>query len=348
MKPISDKMPREKRTSLKDVAGAIGVSTTLVSIVLNGKAKKYRISDNMAKRVLDTALKMNYSPNLTAQNLRGGKSQLIGVIVTDISNPFYSTISRIIEDRASELNYTVLFSSSDENLENTKRLINVLRNKGVDGLIVVPCDGSEDALKVLFDDHIPLVLLDRHFPNLDINYSCLNNFKATELATEHLISRGYKNISVVSYETKMNHILQRVEGYEKTMKKAGLENNINISRINISNPKLEMYDELDFLIRQKNTDAVICLTNMLSINAIYCLNEMKVKIPEDIAFVGFNRSDVFNLLNSPITYIKQPIEQIANEAINILMEKITNGETAIKSMSIAEPELIIQNSTPKK
>lgn len=302
----------------------------------------------MAKRVFATAKEMNYSPNLVAQNLRGGKSQLIGVIVTDISNPFYSTISRIIEDRASELNYTVLFSSSDENLENTKRLINVLVNKGVDGLIVVPCDGSEEALKDLYDDNIPLVLVDRHFPNIDISYSCLNNFKATELATQHLIAQGYKNISVVSYKTKMNHIIKRVEGYENTMKKAGLENNINISRINISNPKLEMYDALNFLVRQKNTDAVICLTNMLSINAIYCLNDMNVKIPEDIAFIGFNRSDVFNLLNSPITFIKQPIEQIANEAINILMEKINSGELAIKLMSIAEPELIIQNSTPKK
>lgn len=341
-------MSREKRTSLKDVASAVGVSTTLVSIVLNGKAKQYRISENMAKRVFATAKEMNYSPNLVAQNLRGGKSQLIGVIVTDISNSFYSTISRIIEDRASELNYTVLFSSSDENLENTKRLINVLVNKGVDGLIVVPCDGSEEALKDLYDDKIPLVLVDRHFPNIDISYSCLNNFKATELATHHLISQGYRNISVVSYETKMNHILKRIEGYEKTMKKAGLENNINISRINISNPKLEMFDALDFLIQHKNTDAVICLTNLLSINAIYCLKEMNIKIPKDIAFVGFNRSDVFNLMNSPITYIKQPIEQIANEAIKILMEQITNGETVIKSNSIAEPELIIQNSTPKR
>ena len=341
-------MPKEKRTLLKDVASAVGVSPTLVSIVLNGKAKQYRISENMAKRVLATALEMNYSPNLTAQNLRGGKSQLIGVIVTDISNPFYSTISRVIEDRASELNYTVLFSSSDENLDNTKRLINVLVNKGVDGLVVVPCDGSEEAVKDLYDDNIPLVLVDRHFPNIDISYSCLNNYKATELATQHLIEQGYQNISVVSYKTNMNHIIKRVEGYENTMIKAGLKDHINLMQINISNQKLEMYEALDYLVRQKNSDAIICLTNMLSINAIYCLNEMDITIPEDLAFVGFNRSDVFNLLHSPISYIKQPIEQIANDAINILMEKITHGEKAINSMSIAEPELVIQNSTPKK
>lgn len=340
-------MSQEKRTSLKDVASAVGVSTTLVSIVLNGKAKQYRISENMTSRVFATAKEMNYSPNLVAQNLRGGKSQLIGVIVTDISNPFYSSISRIIEDKASELNYTVLFSSSDEDLEHTKKLINVLINKGVDGMVIVPCDGSKDTIKELKENKIPIVLVDRHFPDLDISYSCLNNFKATELATQHLIEQGYKNISVVSYKTEMNHIVDRVSGYEETMKKAGLTENINIRRIDLSNPRLEMHDAFNSLIKQ-NTEAVICLTNMLSINGIYCLKDMKVKIPDDLAFVGFNRSDVFNLLDSRITYIKQPIEQIANEAINILVDNISGSNNTSVPVSVAEPELIIQDSTPRR
>lgn len=341
-------MPRKKKVSLNDVAKKVGASTTLVSIVLNGKAKQYRISEAMEKRVTAIAKEMNYSPNLVAQNLRGGKSQLIGVIVTDISNPFYSTISRIIEDRANELNYTVLFSSSDEDLENTKRLINVLINKGVDGLIVVPCDGSKDVIKEVYDDDVPLVLVDRHFPDVSVSYSCLDNYRATELVTQHLIEQGYKNISVISYETEMNHIIERVAGYKDTMTKAGLGDHTKVKRIDLSNPRSEMYEALEGLIRKGNTDAVICLTNMLSINGIYCLKEMKVKIPEDIAFVGFNRSDVFNLFHSSITFIKQPLEQIAEEAINILVDKITGSKHAIGEVSIAKPELVIQNSTPKK
>ncbi len=340
-------MTKERKILLNDVAKAVGVSKTLVSIVINGKAKQYRISEKMEKRVFEVVNEMNYSPNLVAQNLRGGKSQLIGVIVTDISNPFYSMISRIIEDKANELSYTVLFSSSDENLVNTKKLIKVLINKGVDGLIIVPCDGSEEIIKNLQEDNIPLVLLDRYFPNLEISFSCLDNKKATALATQHLIDRGYKKIAVVSYLTDMNHMSDRVAGYENTMIKSGKEKNINIKRINISNQRMEMYGALDYLLKE-GTDAIICLTNMLSINGIYCLNEMKVKIPEDIAFVGFNRSDVFNLLHSPITYIKQPIEQIANEAINILIEKINHPGNLKKSISIGDPELVIQHSTPQK
>lgn len=338
-------MPRKKRTSLKDVAASVGVSTTLASIVLNGKAEQYRISEEMTRRVYATAKEMNYSPNLIARNLRSGKSQLIGVIVTDISNPFYSNISRIIEDRANEFNYTVLFSSSDEDLNNTNRLINVLINKGVDGLIIVPCDGSENSIRNLHDDNVPLVLLDRHFPNVDIRYSCLNNYKSTELITEHLIEQGYKDISIIAYETEMVHIKDRIAGYEGTMIKAGLKDKIMIEIINILNAKFEIRGVLENLINKKRSDAVIFSTNMLTINGIYYLNEMKIKIPEDIAVVGFNRNDAFNLFYSPITFIKQPLELIANEAVNMLIDQIENSGNAVKTSMVAEPELVIQKSS---
>lgn len=341
-------MAREKRISLKDVAKFVGVSTTLASIVLNGKAKQYRISEEMTKRVLDAALELEYSPNLVARNLRGGKTQLIGLIVTDISNPFYSSIARIIENRANELGYTVVFSSSDEDLKNTKKLIDLLLSKGVDGLIIVPCDGSEDIIKELHDSNTPLVLLDRNFPNLNVSYSCLNNYRATELATQHLIDQGYRSISLVAYKTEMNHILDRIKGYEDTMKKAGLEKNIHIKKVNLQNTKLEIYNALDILINKRKIDAVIFLTNMLSVNGLYCLTEMNVRIPDDIAVVGFNRNDVFNLFYSPITFIKQPIELIATEAVNILIDKIKCSELEIKSMGSSEPELIVGRSSLKR
>ena len=340
-------MKRNNRVSLKDVASSLGVSTALVSMVLNGKAKQYRIGDEMTKRVINAAKEMNYSPNLVAQNLRGGKTHLIGLIVTDISNPFYSMISRIVEDRAIELNYTVVFSSSDENLTNTKNLVDVLLNKGVDGLIIVPCDGSEKLIQELHESNIPIVLLDRYFPDIDVSFSCLNNFKSTVLATQHLINQGYNNISTIAYKTDMIHIRDRVAGYEDTMKKAGFEENINVKRVNILNPKIEIFRALDYFINKKKTDAVIFMTNMLSISGLYCLNELNVKIPDDLGVVGFNGNDVFDLFYSPITYVKQPVEQIAREAVNILVDKIMSNEYSKKSMVILDPELVIQKSSIK-
>ena len=341
-------MKRRNKVSLRDVANSVGASTTLVSIVLNGKAKQYRIGEEMTQRVIAIALEMNYSPNLIARNLRGGKTQLVGLIVTDISNPFYSALARIIENRANELGYTVVFSSSDENLENTKKLIEVLLNKGVDGLIIVPCDGSEQVIKELHESNTPLVIIDRNFPNLDVSFSCLNNYKATELATKHLIEQGFKNIALIGYKTEMNHILERIRGYEETMMNAGLEKYINIKKVNILNTKPEIYKALDILLNKRKVEAVIFLTNMLAITGLYCLMDMKIKIPEDIAVVGFNRNDVFNLFSPPITYIRQPLEQIGTQAVNILINKINNSELEIKSMVFSEPQLIVGESSLRK
>jgi len=340
-------MKTNKKTSLKDLASSIGVSTALVSMVLNGKAKQYRIGEEMTQKVLSIAKEMNYSPNLAAQNLRGGKTQLIGFVVTDISNPFFSIMTRVIENRAIELGYTVILGSSDEKFNNTKRLIDILLNKGVDGLIVVPCDGSEKIIEELHENKIPIVLIDRNFPNLDVSYSCLNNYKATVLATEHLIEQGYKNIALIAYKSDMSNVIDRIKGYEDSMKKAKFADYINVKRVSIVNAKIEVVKAITQLRDKVNPEAIIFSTNMISIQGLYCLNDMNIKIPEDIAVVGFDENDVFNLFYSPITCIKQPIEQIAIEAVNILVDKMKIGEYAKKSMIILEPELVVNKSSSK-
>ncbi|NLO71295.1 MAG: LacI family transcriptional regulator [Porphyromonadaceae bacterium] len=336
-------MSREGKVSLKDVAKAVGVSPALVSMVLNGKAKQYRIGDEIAKKVRKIAKEMNYAPNLLAKNLRSGKTQLIGLIVTDISNPFYANIARIVEDRANELNYTVLISSTDENFENTERLIEVMQNKGVEGLIVVPCDGSRELIKGLYESNFPVVLLDRYFPGIDVSSSCLDNFRATTLATTHLIEQGHRKISLIAYDTEMYHILDRIAGYEDTMKKAGFEVYIDVQKVNILNSKPGILDALQNMVHEKHIDAVIFLTNMLAINGLYSLNEMGVKIPNDLAVIGFNRNVAFDLHYSKITFIKQPIEKIAEQAINTLVSRIKNRNHLLKSF--LEPELIVQESS---
>ena len=335
-----------KKILLKDLANSLNVSTALVSIVLNGKAKEHRIGAAIAQRVIAAAKEMNYSPNLVARNLRGGTTQLIGLIVTDISNPFFAILSRIIENRAIELNYTVVFGSSDENPDNTNKLVQVLLNKGVDGLIIVPCDGSETTIRELHESNKPLVLVDRCFYNLDVSFSCLNNYKATELATQHLIDQGYRNISLLAYKSEMSNVIERISGYEDSMKKAGLSEFVYTKRVNKFNPKFEAYNALDDIIKKK-AEAILFSNNVLTINGLYRLNEIGLKVPDDIAVVGFDESDVFDLFYSPITYIKQPIEQFATEAVNILVDKIINGEQSKNSKVVLRPELIIQKSSLK-
>ena len=336
---------KKKRVSLKDVADRAGVSKTLASAVLNGKAKEYRISDKTAKLVMQTAKELEYSPNLIARGLRTGKAELIGLIVTDISNPFYSTISRIVENKISKLNYKVIFGSSDENLNKTEELIDIMLNKGVDGLIIVPCEGSSKLIEKLHNNNVPVVLIDRYFPELNVSYSCLNNYNATKLATMHLIEQGYKNISMIAYNSDLSNIQDRISGYRETMTENSLETNIRIKSVDINNSTLEIEKALDYLINKNNTEAIIFITNALLVAGLRCLKKMNKIIPEDVAIVGFYGSELFDLFYSPITYIKQPLEIITEKAVKMLINKINMGENFKFSKSFIEPELIIQHSS---
>ena len=178
---------KTKRTTIRDIAEAAGVSISLVSFVMNNKGKRYRISDEMTKRIREMADKLDYQPNNAARSLRSGRSRTIGVVVSDISNSFFAEICRKIEDDASRFNYTVIFGSSDENADKFRNVVEVLLGKGVDGLILVPCEGSEAYIEEIYGLNIPLVLIDRTIDNPEISRVVLNNQKASAMAVEHLV-----------------------------------------------------------------------------------------------------------------------------------------------------------------
>ena len=167
----------------------------------------------------------------------------------------------------------MVYGSSDENYNDTKILVDVFLNKGVDGLIVVPSDGSEKIIEELHENNIPLVLVDRYYPNLDVSFSCLNNYKATQLATQHLVALGYKSISLIAYKSDMSNVIDRIAGYEDSIKQAGLYNFAIVKQVNMSNTKLEIGKAIDNLINKKKAKAIIFTTNALTIYGLYCLKE---------------------------------------------------------------------------
>ena len=217
-----------KKISLKDIAEAAGVSTALVSFVLNGKKKEYRVGEETAKRILKIAQEMNYQPNIAAKSLRSGRTKTIGVVISDISNPFFSQLARILEDEATKRGYTVLFGSSDEDTEKMNRVVSNLINKGVDGLIIVPCENSEKSIASLVDNNVPIVLFDRYFPEINVSYVALNNYNATYTATKYLLDSGYNAPCIVAYDINLIHMKERIRGYKKAMEDAGKKRLANV------------------------------------------------------------------------------------------------------------------------
>src|SRR5829696_1332820 len=206
----------EKRVSLKDIAQKVGVSTALVSYVLNNK-KEGRINKDVAQKIKDVAQKLNYRPNQIAKSLKTNKTFTIGLIVADIANPFFSSLARIIEDEAEKSQYTVIFGSSDEKAERSQKLIDVLVDRHVDGMIIAPVENTEAQIKQLQKNAVPFVLIDRCFHDLKVNYVGVNNYEAAYKATIHLIEAGAKSIGMIGFKTNLPNLDDRKKGFKMAL-----------------------------------------------------------------------------------------------------------------------------------
>ena len=181
-----------KKVSLEDISKELGVSKTLVSFVMNGRAKEMRVSNKMAKKVLEKSKEMGYKPNYLARALRTGKSKTLGLIVADISNSFFSKLARSIENEAIKYGYSVIFGSSDEDSLKSTRLIELFKNKKVDGIIICPTQGDKKEIEKLQQEKFPCVLVDRYFPDMESNAVVVDNFSGSIQIINKLIKRGKK------------------------------------------------------------------------------------------------------------------------------------------------------------
>ena len=330
-----------KRVSIKDIATKVGVSTALVSYVLNGLEKEKRVGKEVVEKVKKAAEELNYRPNQIARSLRKGSTNTIGLIVADIANPFFGHLARIIEDEASKFSYVVILGSSDEDYSKSESLVETFLNRQVDGFILVPSVGDDVLVRSLIHKEVPLVLIDRHFPGIASSYVILDNQKATFEATIHLINKGYRKISLVAYQSTLNHMQDRILGYRDAMKSKNLEEFIHLEPIEFNRTGYER--RMDEIILRSETEAILFTTNTLSIAGLYAIRRNNLKIPDDLAVIGFDGNEAFDFFIPPLTYIEQPLAEIGKEAVRILLEQIKgNGETFQLKLS---HQLIVRSSS---
>lgn len=313
-----------KRISLKDIANQAGVSTSLVSFVLNGKQQQYRINKEVAERILKIAKDLNYKPNAAAKSLRDGRSQTIGVVVSDISNPFFAHIARHIETAAEKYGYTVQFSSSNESAQRTAILVDNMLNKGVDCIILVPCEGSEKTVRELTDKNIPLVLLDRYIPEINTNFVCLNNLQAAHTATLHLLDEGFQNIGMIGYNVQLQHMLDRLNGYKAAMIERGQEKYISIGYADHTAMQKSCETAIRKMLDNK-VDALIFATNAIAVECLYSIRKRGIIVPDQLGIVGFDGGNAFEFFYSPLSYVQQPLQLMAQKAVEILVEQLSTS-----------------------
>jgi LacI family transcriptional regulator len=336
-----------KKISMKDIAVKVGVSTALVSYVLNNKEKEARVGKDIALKIRKAASDLNYQPNFIARSLKTGKTNTIGVIVADISNPFFSNLARIIEDEAKKFGYTVIFGSSDERADKSGDLIETFINRQVDGLIIAPAEHTESQIKTLRRKEIPLVLIDRFFPNVDANYIHTNNFAASYEATEQLIKNGYKRIAIFAYDASLFHMQERTRGYKAALKANKLRVNKNLlCQVKHASLEKDVAHHVNALVKDGEANAIFFTTNSLAVQGLREIIKIGIKVPEEIGVVSFDETDAFDLFYAPITYVKQNLTDIGRESVRMLLESLEKQTKKTTHMSV-EAKLVVRKSSER-
>jgi LacI family transcriptional regulator len=332
--------------SLSDIANALGVSKTLVSMVLNNKADENGISKKTQKRVLKFAKEINYKPNLMARGLRMGVTNTIGLVVSDIANPFYSKMARLMEDKLGKENYHLVICSTDEDTEKEKKIIRLMREKQFDGIIVSSSQKKADDFKQLLREDYPFVLIDRKIKGIKANFVGIDNLESTHHAVQHLIKAGYKKIAAFAVSPAyVSSIKERICGYQSAIKEAGLTTSDKLLiEIPFDKVKEEVKKEITKLTMSgPGIDALFAVNNNIAVACLETFHELKIKIPGDLAFIAFDDIDAFKLTTPQVTAIDQPLEEICTHAVSILMHEINKPRKAKKEV-ILKPQLIIRES----
>jgi len=304
---------------IKDVAAEAQVSTATVSRVLSDKP---HVTEKIRARVLAAVEKLGYRPNQVARTLRSQQSNTLGLVVSDIRNPFFTDVSRAVEDTAYALDYSVLLCNTDESPEKEVIYLREMRDKHVAGVIFSPTRQTAEQLNQLNID-MPLVVIDRAVNSMDVDTVLINNEEAAQRLTHHLVENGYRRIAGLFGETSITG-MQRRAGLLHGLKQHNLQPIISI----VTQPKIAAgYNAtLKLLSSTPRPDAIFASNSLLATGALQAIRETGLSIPHDVALVCFDDSPWTTLVQPDITVIAQPTDEIGKTAVELLHERITNPE----------------------
>ncbi|MFD2918766.1 LacI family DNA-binding transcriptional regulator [Terrimonas rubra] len=342
---------RFEAVTIKDIAKALGLSTSTVSRALRDS---YEISPETKKLVLQYAESINYHPNPIALSLKERRSRSIGVIVAEIANSFFSQTIDGIESVANSNGYNVIISQSRES--NDKELVNLnyLTSRSIDGLIVSVSAETKDfsSFKELFDRGMPIVFFDRIVNDIDTHKVIVDNYKGAYDAVTHLIGNGYTSIAAVSGSELLSISKDRLEGYKAALQENGLA--VNDDMIKFCPNGGRVLEEVgqavtELLALPTKPDAILSLSDKLTTGCLRILKSQQISVPGQMGLIGFSNSDLTELIEPPLSIIKQPALEMGEIATNQLLQLIESKRPVTEfETTVLEPQLVIRQSSAKK
>lgn len=324
--------------TLKELAEKIGMSRTTVSRVISGNARKYRISEATVKKVEDAVAHYGVLPNQVAQNLRLQRTDTIGLLIPDVANPFFANLASVIERELQKLGKIIFLCSTNEDTTLENEILSMILRRQTDGLLVAPVGLDSAHFKPLEDQ--PIIFIDRYFADLSIPHTSTDNELGAFRATKYLIDRGHQNIACIQGLVNTISNQDRVKGLKRAM-----QTYLGVSEVTIKGDAFTIengFRAMEQLIQMKERPtAVFTLGNQIALGALESIKEYGLRVPDDISLISFDEQPYFKLLDPPITSVKQPVTQIAQNAVSMLMNRIQGND--VSSMKI-EPQIIERQS----
>ncbi|MDK2991443.1 MAG: LacI family transcriptional regulator [Clostridiales bacterium] len=304
--------------TIKDVAKLAGVSTATVSRVLNGE----NVKEENRRRVEEAVKRLNYSTNTLARALKTNKTMTVGVIVPDLSNVFFTTIAKGIEKALHPYGYSIMVCDSDESIEGEREKIAFLKDKFVDGIIIIPVGDQQPYLKRIQDDGTPIVLVDRFIEDIQADAILVDNINGAYDAVEHLIVNGHRRIGLISGPQHIFVGKERLIGYERAYTDYQL--NIDAEIIRYGDLHIESgYKLMNELLDLPSPPTAIFAANYyMSIGAIMAANERHINIPEELSFIGFDDMELTKVIKPPLTVVVQPMDKMGQAAAELIYKRM--------------------------
>lgn len=338
--------------TIKDIAKALGLSTSTVSRALRDS---YEISPETKKLVLECAEKLNYRPNPVALSLKERKTRSIGVVVCEIANSFFSQVINGIESVAYDKGYNVIISQSHESYDREIVDLQFLSSRGVDGILISVSTETSDYQHIqnLHEKGLPIVLFDRIAPGINTHTIITDNFKGAYEATEHLISNGYKKIAAINTSEFLSITSERLAGYKEALNANGIK--INNDYIKHCFYGGMIFSEVEESINQLMTlkeppEALVTLSDKLTIGSLKTFKRRGLRIPDDIAIVGFSNSDIAEITDPALTVVRQPAFEMGKASTELLLQLIESRRpvTEFEKRILSTEFIVMESGKPKK
>jgi len=330
-----------RRVNIQEVAKEAGVSPSTVSRALNGFPG---ISEKTRERIVEIARKLNYRPNYRGQILTTQSTKNIGLLITDITNPFFPELVMGAEEYASKSGYTVLLGNTSESEEKETNYLDFFSRGPVDGIIISASRVSNEHIIMLAEEGLPIVVINRILEHPKISYVSTDMEKGGYLATMHLLRLGHSKIAFINGPKHSEVSQRRLEGYKKALKEVGVDYNPDLISFNVPISESGYKEAIKLLCTGEAPTAIFTYNDVMAFGVIKAAKELGIKIPEELSVVGFDDIFFSSFTDPPLTTIKQFKEELGRMAVELLF-KLMEGE---RESLLIEPELIIRNTTSRR